>query len=164
MDTQTAAETDAKPAEAKPKNKPAILPSAIKGHDYQIDHRVVIVPGEYDFEDLLKPETWAHYAPRAKINSVLTCISDTGKFDVDLRVVEATGRAISVRPIRVMMYKPEEEKMYQLPEDQFEIRHLPNKGHGARNKFDGTWLFQGKATALEAREALKAHLEANRKN
>lgn len=148
----------------KTKAKPAILPSAIQPHDYKIDHRLIIVPGEYDLADLFLPSTWAHYAPRAKLHTILTCISDIGKFDVDLRVVEVTGKMISVRPIRIAEYKPEDEKMFSIPEDAFEIRHIPGKGHGARNKHDGTWLFQGKVSREEASIALKAHLEAGRKN
>lgn len=157
MDTQTEV---IKPAPVK---KQPISANALKGAAFEVLHHFILIPGEYDYEDILESSFWTHIAPRTKMYSVLTCVSDTGKFDVDLRVVEHTGKAISVRPMRVAKFTDDDKRLYHIAEDAYEVRHIPNKGHGVRNKLSGEWLVQGKSTAAEAKKWLDTWLDSQKK-
>lgn len=120
------------------------------------------VPAHVSAQDIMRSDFWKHVARRVKLDALITCRSDAGLFDIDLRVVQHTGDMIGVQAIRVAIF--EKKIVNPIPEDAFEVKHIPNKGHGVRNKATGTWLVEGLPSGDVARQWLKDHLAAQTKN
>lgn len=148
-------------AAADAKLPPAALPAdRLKLAESMVRYFHINVPPHHTPEDLAKETYWVHHARSLKMGDKLDCVSETGQWEVTLRVTAKGDTWARMRCLSVYSAEGRDETSVPLAE-QYAITFIPGAGNGHRVMHKESRVIiadklQSKDDAIRARDA---HIE-----
>lgn len=113
-------------------------PNELETEAKHIFRHHVFVPDGVDFEELFKPEAWAHIANKLRPMSRISVTSESSKFIGELVVMSCGAQWAKVEEV---MYKEFGVVEAVDVNDQYEAKWVSNRyKFGIRRKSDGEWM------------------------
>lgn len=147
------------PQAAAPKAKipaPSLM-GTIKESQYLIREYTIYIPAGHTPENLSEPTYWVHHAARLSIHDKIDCISETGQWEVTLRVVNKGNGWVKMRLLSGYDAQGRDETVEPLAA-QFKTDFVPSAKHRVIHKESGVVVSSGHPSKDAAIEALEAHV------
>lgn len=136
--------------------KPRLPANSLKQTEIAITSYFCLCPVGHTLRDVLDREYWTHVCKKLRLYSRIEAVSESGEFDVDLRVIGVSDHWARVQLIREA---PKLEVVSSNPKaDAWHVRFVPTTQWGVYNDI-GKKISDGHANKAEA-EAKMAELLA----